>query len=208
MKQRVAIYLRVSTLDQSTELQRHEITAYVHARSWDIFHIYEDKESGTTQKRPALQSMLSAVRARKVDTVICWKLDRLFRSMRDLVTTLHEFQDLGVTFISIKDQIDQTTSTGRLLTHLLGAFAEFEANLIRERVRAGLANAKRKGVKLGRPKTIDIDRVIELRRAGKSLSKIAEIMGVTKSGVSKTLSKLAIEDIEIPQLPKSKMRVE
>ena len=205
---RVAIYLRVSTQDQSTELQHHEITAFVDSRGWQTFCVYEDKLTGTTNKRPALQDLMSAVRNRKVDVVVCWKLDRLFRSLADLVSTLRELEELGVTFISLKDQIDMTTASGRLMTHLLGAFAEFEASLIRERVRAGLLNARRKGVALGRPKTIDTARAVDLRRSGMSLAEIANELGVTKSAVSKTLSKAAREEVEITSLPRSKIAVE
>jgi DNA invertase Pin-like site-specific DNA recombinase len=204
MSKWVAIYLRVSTQDQSTELQRHEITAFVESRGWQIFKVYEDKETGTTSRRAALSEMLAAVRERKVDIVITWKLDRLFRSLKDLITVLHEFHELGVAFVALKDQIDKTTAAGRLMTHLLGAFAEFEASLIRERVRSGLANARRKGVTLGRPKTIDVERVLELRKQGHSLSEIATQLGITKSGVSKTLSKLALQMPEIIDLPRSK----
>ena len=139
----VAIYLRVSTQDQSTEIQRHELISFVGSRGWGEPKVYEDKESGTTIKRPALQQLLTDARARRVDVIVCWKLDRLFRSLGDLVAVLKELEELGVLFISMRDQIDMTTSAGRLMTHLLGAFAEFEASLIRERVRAGLANAKK-----------------------------------------------------------------
>jgi len=204
MGMRVAVYLRVSTLDQSTELQRHEILAFVESRGWSVFKVYEDRESGTRSSRPALDEMRRAVRMRKVDVVICWKLDRLFRSLKDLVSVLHEFNELGVAFIALKDQIDLTTATGRLMTHLLGSFAEFEAALIRDRVRAGLANAKRKGIRLGRPRSIDEDRVRELRRQGHSLSAIAEQIGATESGVSKTLTKLTGQSPEIIDLPRSK----
>ena len=204
MDLRVAIYLRVSTVDQSTEIQQNEITAFVESRGWQIHKTYEDKESGTKANRPALRELLQAVRQRHVDVVVCWKLDRLFRSLKDLVTTLQEFSELGVTFVALRDQIDMTTSSGRLMTHLLGAFAEFEASLIRERVRAGIANAKRKGVRLGRPRSIDTEKVIELRQQGLSLSKIAATMGTTKSGVSKVLSKKALQTPEIIKLQMQK----
>lgn len=203
MNERVAIYLRVSTLDQSTELQRHEITTYINSRGWKAFQYYEDKDSGLKSSRPALNELLRDVRSRKVDIVVCWKLDRLFRSLKNLISTLQEFNELNVSFIALRDQIDMTTATGRLTMHLLGAFAEFEATLIRERVMAGLQNARRKGVKLGRPKLIDSKRVIELRRLGYSLSAISRELGVTKSGVSKTLSKLALQ---VPELVENQIR--
>ncbi len=109
--------------------------------------------------------------------------------MKDLVNTLHELSEIGVEFISLKDQIDMTTSTGRLMTNIIGAFAQFECDLIRSRVNAGLANAKAKGVRLGRPRRIDLYEVKKLRRDGCSLSQIAKRLDVTKSAVSKILSK-------------------
>ena len=99
--------------------------------------------------------MLKDARSKRFDVVLCFKMDRLCRSLRDLVITLQDLTELGVEFVAIKDQIDLTTASGRLMTHLLGAFAEFEASLIRERVMSGLANAKAKGKKLGRPRTIN-----------------------------------------------------
>lgn len=185
---RVAIHVRVSTQDQSVDLQVKELTTYANARGWTIFKIYEDKATGTTGNRPQLKQLMLDAKARKFDLVLCWKLDRFFRSLKELVTALSEFSDLGIQFVSLKDNIDLTTSGGILLMHLLGAFAEFEANLIRERVRAGVAHSKAKGVKWGRPKEIDPDKVFRLRQQGMSLNEIAKTLGISKSGVHKTLS--------------------
>lgn len=149
---RVAIYIRVSTEEQKTDMQRDELLKFAFARNWKG-QIYEDLGvSGTTANRPALKKLLSDVRSRKVDVVLCWKLDRLFRSLKHLVVTLQEFEELGVQFVSLKDNIDLTTSSGRLMMHMLGAFAEFEASLIKERIKSGLASAVSKGKILGRPK--------------------------------------------------------
>lgn len=189
----VAVYLRVSTAIQSTDLQRREIEAYLAARQITAFHIYEDQMSGTTASRPALQELMTDARAGRVELVICWKLDRLFRSLRNLVGTLHEFERLGIGFISIKDQIDLATPSGRLMTHLIAAFAEFEAALIRERVRAGVATARAKGKRLGRPPKITKGLVIEMRKAGMSLRSIAERLGVSKSAVHKVLQEAAVQ---------------
>jgi len=188
---RIAVYLRVSTADQSTELQSREIKAYIAARGWNDVTIYEDAgKSGTNGNRPELKRLLGDVKQRKVDLVICWKLDRLFRSLKDLVATLQEWTELGVEFISLKDQIDLTTSTGRLLMHMLGAFAEFEASLIRERVRAGVQNARAKGKRLGRPRNEkrDDSRIFQLRAEGKSLGQIALELGVSKGLVQRALA--------------------
>jgi DNA invertase Pin-like site-specific DNA recombinase len=185
---RVAIYIRVSTKDQSTALQLSELTQYLDARGWSHRAIYEDVGSGTNSNRAQLRKLLEDANNRTIDLVICWKLDRLFRSLKDLVTTLQNFNDVGVSFISLKDQIDITTASGRLLTHLLAAFGEFEAALIRERVRAGLNEAKRKGIKLGRPRIVNPESVFILRSEGHSMSQISDRLNISKSAVHKTLS--------------------
>jgi putative DNA-invertase from lambdoid prophage Rac len=196
MGKRCGLYLRVSTEDQSNDLQRRELLDYAQARGLAIIRIYEDKATGTNDKRAALNDLYQDARSRKIDTIIVWKLDRLFRSLKHLVAVLSEWQDMGIEFISLKDNIDLTTPQGRLLTHLLGAFGEFEASLIRERVRAGIANAKRKGKRLGRRPVVDRERVLNLRRVGKSLREIAIELSTSKSAVSKILKKAALQVAE------------
>lgn len=184
---KVAIYIRVSTQDQSLDLQRSELTRFANARGWRIHKIYEDKATGTTDKRPQLVQMMNAAKAREFDILLIWKLDRLFRSIKGLVTSIQDLQALGIAFVSLKDQIDLSTPSGRLMTHILGAFAEFEASLIRERVVAGLREARRKGVQLGRPVEIDRAKVLALRSKGKSFGEIALELGCSKAGVFKIL---------------------
>ncbi len=184
---RVAVYARCSTQEQSTELQRREIESYAKARSWNQLTWFEDLASGTSSNRSNLQKLLVEARARRIDVIVVWKLDRFARSLKDLVTLLQEFSELGITFFSLKDQIDLGTSAGRLMMHLIGAFAEFEASLIRERVRAGLNNARAKGRQLGRPRKIDPAKLVELRKSGLSFSQIAKQTGLSKSAVHKTL---------------------
>lgn len=186
---RIGAYLRVSTLDQSTDLQKQELAAYIRARGWAQVTWYEDKASGTKSNRIELQKLLTDARSRKIDLIIVWKLDRWGRSLKDVLCMLQELAELNVEFCSLKDQIDLSTSTGRLLMHLLGAFAEFEASMIRMRVRAGLQAAKKKGRRLGRPCRIDAQRVFFLRQQGFSLGQIGRQVGATKSAVSKILSK-------------------
>lgn len=207
MDKSIGIYLRVSTVGQSTELQCKEIENYLTARGWLNWTIYEDKLTGTTNQRPALKQMINDARARKLDLIVCWKMDRLFRSLKDLVTTLQELSELGVEFVSIKDQIDMTTASGRLMTHLLAAFAEFEAALIKERVNAGITQARRKGIILGRPSVINKNEVMRLRNQGKSLTEIAKQLNTTKSGVSKTLKKLSLQAIENTMIKKPNFAV-
>lgn len=183
----VAIYVRVSTQDQSLDLQKSELTRFAKARGWSIHRIYEDKATGTNDNRPQLKELMRAVSARDVDLVLVWKLDRFARSVKNLLAAIQDFQALGVDFVSLKDNIDLSTPSGRLMCHLLASFAEFEASLIKERVIAGLREAKRKGVQLGRPTEIDRGKVLELKQRGQSLSTIAKAMGCSKAGVFKIL---------------------
>lgn len=192
-EKRIGIYLRVSTKEQSTDLQKTEIMSYLSSRSLcRNVVIYEDKSTGTTKDRTELKRMLLDARSRKIDLIVCWKLDRLFRSLKDLVNTLQELSDIGVEFISLKDNIDMTTASGRLMTHLLAAFSEFEASLIKERVIAGLNNAKTKGIKLGRPKKIDEESILKLRLEGKSITKISNELQISRGAVHKTLKKSSL----------------
>ncbi len=188
----IALYIRTSTIDQNSDLQYRELISFVEARGWHVQKIYEDKCSGTTANRPQLKQLLQDARSRKFDIVCCWKLDRFFRSLSDLTKTLAELSELGIEFISLRDNLDLTTSSGRLMLHVIGAFAEFEASIIKERVRAGIRAAKARGQKLGRPNHIDPSKVIALRSQGHSLSQIAKALGVSKAAVYKILLKLVV----------------
>ena len=193
MSPRIAGYVRISTAHQDSAMQKLELDRYLEARGWATVTLYEDRASGTSMIRPSLHRLLEDARARRFDILVVYKMDRLFRSLKDLVATLSELAELGIQFVSIRDQIDMTTASGRLLTHLLGAFAEFESGLIRERVRAGLEVAKKKGVRLGRPRATSPDQILELRKLGLSLSEIGSRLGVSKSSVSKTLKAMALK---------------
>jgi len=189
---RVGVYARVSTADkgQDTELQLKDLRAFAQAREWQIHEEYVDEGiSGMLAKRPALDRLLKASRQRQIDVVLVWRLDRLGRSLKHLIMILDELQSLGVAFVALHEQIDCTTATGQLMLHLLGAFAEFERALIRERVKAGLAHARTKGQRLGRPcLEIDPARVKSLRQDGNSIRKIAQTLHVSPGSVHKTLN--------------------
>lgn len=185
---RVAIYCRVSTSDQSCELQRSDLLSFAKARGWEVVQVFEEKISGTHTKRPMLKTMLVAASQRKFDAVLVWKLDRFARSLRDLLLMLQTFDEIGITFISLRDNIDLTTSSGRLMMHLLGAFGEFEADLIRERVRAGIRNARAQGKKLGRPCCRNDRQIHALRSSGLSIRQIAASLGTTIGSVQRSLS--------------------
>ncbi len=171
-------------------MQIRDLEAYAKARGWTIRDTYVDEGiSGSQAKRPGLDRLLSACRRRQVDVVLVWRLDRLGRSLKHLIMTLDELQSLGVAFVSLNEQLDCTTATGQLLLHLLGAFAEFERAIIRERVKAGLANARNKGKRLGRPSlAIDPLQVKTLRTTGHSIREIALQLHVSPASVHKTLS--------------------
>jgi DNA invertase Pin-like site-specific DNA recombinase len=150
---RAAIYARVSTLDQEPENQLIELRRYLAARGWEPATEYVDRGvSGSKDRRPAIDQLLRDAKRRKFDVVCCWRLDRLGRNLKHLVTCIEEMHALGVAFVSLGEGIDCTTPAGRLQLHILGALAEFERARIQERVRAGLARARAQGVRLGRPR--------------------------------------------------------
>lgn len=189
MPMRAAIYCRVSTLDQSVEMQREELLAYAKARGFEVVKVYEDQMSGTKANRPALMQMERDAKERKFDCILIWKLDRLFRSLKNLLVLIQAWDECGVKLISLKDGLDLSSAQGVLMMQLLGAFAEFEASFIRMRVRAGIAAARAKGQRFGRKPYIDVGQVLKLRAEGNSLNQIARAIGATKAGVSKALAK-------------------
>jgi DNA invertase Pin-like site-specific DNA recombinase len=195
VKNKVTIaYLRVSTLDQNTDLQESEVKAYLAQRDWLVDSVFlRDQESGLKDSRVAYSELLRLCRTNKVTRIVVWKLDRFSRSLKSLVWALHELNELGVQFVSIRDNFDFCSPSGRLLAHLLGAFAEFEASLIRERVIAGLKHAKAKGKTLGRPKIgIESDQVEELSNAGLRIRNISKELKMSRSVVHRALSQKRI----------------
>lgn len=184
-----AVYVRVSTEKQSTEAQEREISMFLESRGFKNVITYKDEnESGITTSRPALNRLLFDCKQGKVETLIVWKLDRLFRSLIDLITHLKTFRDQGVTFISIKENIDLSTPAGRLMMHMMGAFGEFERELIVTRVKAGLANARAKGIKLGPKYKIDENLrtyAISLKKEGWTYKQISSQIGLKISTIQK-----------------------
>src|SRR3989339_186796 len=149
----VALYSRVSTHDQQTlPIQIEEMRGYAKTRGWIISKEIQDIASGVNE-RPKREELLKAARRREIDAILVWKLDRWGRSVADLITTLNELTELGVSFISLREALDLTTPTGRALAGLLAVFAEFEREILRERVKAGIEQARKKGKPHGRPKT-------------------------------------------------------
>jgi DNA invertase Pin-like site-specific DNA recombinase len=186
---RVAIYARVSTSrDQKPEVQIDELRRYCQARGWEVVgEIVDRGYSGKTDQRPGFKELMVLARTRKIDIVVVVKLDRLFRSLKHIVLTTQEFKDLGVQFVSLRDQIDMTTSAGQLMLHLLAAMAEFELSLGRERTMAGLDHARSKGKRLGRPPTSNVEGIKNLRTAGMSFRNIMKELGCSMGAVNRAL---------------------
>jgi putative DNA-invertase from lambdoid prophage Rac len=177
---RVAIYARVSTNDQNVDLQLTELREYAARRGWAVFSEYCDVGvSGAKASRPQLNRMIQDARRRRFDAIVVWKLDRLGRSLKHLVTTIEDLAAYGVSFIAPRDNLDLSTPTGRLMMHVIGAMAEFERDLIKERVSAGVAAARKRGVRLGRPHTsVSADKVKALRDTGMPWRQVAKKLKV------------------------------
>lgn len=173
---RVGIYARVSTHDQQTlPMQLKQMKEYIRNRNWKLTTEVQEIGSGA-KTRPRREELLKMARRREIDAVLVWKLDRFGRSLADLITTLNELRDIGVTFISLTESLDFSTPSGRAMAGMLSTFAEFERDIIRERVKAGIANAREHGKPNGRPKmeALKQTEIRELRLAGMNNSQIAK----------------------------------
>jgi putative DNA-invertase from lambdoid prophage Rac len=187
---RAALYSRVSTNDQHTlSMQSRNMREYAARRGWSIAMQVREVGSGAAQ-REAREKLLDAARRREIDIVVVWRLDRWGRSVTDLLATLQELEHLGVGFVSLTEALDLTTPSGRAMAGLLAVFAEFEREILRERVRAGLADAKRNGQRLGRPMTagLNADKVRKLHRAGVSKAEIARRLRIGRTSVRRILA--------------------
>ncbi|MHC1947291.1 recombinase family protein [Bradyrhizobium sp. UFLA06-06] len=190
---RVGIYLRVSTDSQTTENQRRELEAVAARSGWEIVGVYEDAGiSGAKgrDKRPGFDRLLKDATARKVDMIAAWSVDRLGRSLQDLVGFLSELQALHCDLYLHQQALDTSTPSGRAMFQMLGVFAEFERGMIRERVNAGLARARARGVKLGRrPVKPAVEaRIRALKAEGMGILKIGKTVGVGTSVVQRVVS--------------------
>ena len=185
---RAALYARVSTLDQEPENQLAELRRYVAARDWVAIEYVDQGVSGAKDRRPALDRLVADAKRRQVDTVVVWRLDRLGRSLKHLVTLLDEFHAVGVGFVSLGEGIDLHTPAGRLQLHILAALAEFERARIAERVAAGLARARRNGTRLGRPEKHVPESVLAPVR-GLSVREAAQRLGVSPTTAYRWLAR-------------------
>jgi DNA invertase Pin-like site-specific DNA recombinase len=184
---RAAIYARVSTLDQEPENQLREVREYCSRRGWTVREFVDQGVSGAKDKRPALERLISDARRRKFDVVICWRLDRLGRNLRHLVTLLDDFNALGISFVSLNEGIDFGTPAGKLQFHILAALSEFERARVVERVRSGMARAKAQGKRFGRPEK-DIPEEVIAPVRGLSVRQAAKRLGVSPATAHRWLS--------------------
>jgi DNA invertase Pin-like site-specific DNA recombinase len=190
-----ALYARVSTNGhgQTVEPQLLELRAYCERRGWKIAGEFIDSGvSGAKERRPELDRLMAEARRRRFDAVIVYRYDRFARSLRHLVNALEEFRALGIDFVSLHEGVDTSTPNGRLIFGIFASIAEFERELIRQRVRSGMAAARARGKRLGRPsKRVDVVRILAMHRADRSIRQIAAEVGCSRSLVHKTLRKSA-----------------
>jgi DNA invertase Pin-like site-specific DNA recombinase len=193
---RIAIYARVSTLKgQDVDMQLVDLQKFSASKDWTIFREYVDKGvSGSKSSRPQLDKLMKDAAAGLFDAVLVWKLDRFGRSVRHLANAIAELQSHNVTFISLKDSIDLSTAQGRLMFSLLSAMAEFERELICERVKAGMENARRKGKHIGRP-SVNILRedIVSLKSTGATWEHVSDVSGCSIS-TAKRAYRITVEN--------------
>jgi DNA invertase Pin-like site-specific DNA recombinase len=184
---KVALYTRVSTGEQKTDLQLMDLKEYVRKRGYTIYNTYEDIISGAAKERKALDQLMDDANKRKFDIVLVWKFDRFARSLKMLVDGLALFQELGIDFISYKENIDTTTSMGKLIFNINSAYAEFERDIIRDRVKAGVKAKREKTGIWGRRKVADKiqTQIQELISQGVSIRQVARQLNSAKGTVQK-----------------------
>jgi DNA invertase Pin-like site-specific DNA recombinase len=177
---RIALYARVSTKDQSCEMQLRDLRTYCAARKLDLVGEYIDVgQSGTKDSRPELNKLMDDARKRQFDAIVVWRFDRFARSTKHLLLALEEFRSLGIQFIAYQENIDTSSPLGQAVFAIVSAVAQLERDLIRERVSAGIRNARENGKKLGRPKcTVNREQDLELKTRGLSLRQIAKKLGI------------------------------
>jgi DNA invertase Pin-like site-specific DNA recombinase len=191
---RTAIYARVSTANngQDSSMQTRELREYCKLRGWKFAGQYVDEGiSGTKDSRPELNKLMADAHRRRFDAVVVWRFDRFARSVSHLLRALETFKALGVEFVSLSEQVDTSTPTGKMVFTVLGAVAELERSLIAERVKAGLRNARAKGKRLGRPRVVvDAARVGVLRTHGRSWREITVEMAISKGSAQRAFCAL------------------
>lgn len=187
---RVGIYTRVSTQEQQTlPMQLDALQKYVKARRWKIVYEVQDIGSGLKERKKR-EELMRAARQREIDAILVWKLDRWGRSLHDLISTLNELSELQVGFVSLTEAVDLTTSIGRAMAGVLAVFAQFERDMLGERVRAGIAQARKRGGRHGRPRTAarHAQKIKQLHAKGLSKSEIARRLSIGRASVIRILA--------------------
>jgi DNA invertase Pin-like site-specific DNA recombinase len=190
---RIGIYARVSTKDQSCEMQLRDLRAYCVARCFSAVTEYVDiGQSGAKDSRPELNRLMDDARKHKLDGILVWRFDRFARSTKHLLTALDEFRSAGIQFISYQENMDTGSPLGQALFTIVAAVAQLERDLIRERVTAGIRNARAAGKQLGRPiRIVDRDEILRLRATGTSVREIAAKLGIGYGTVRKRLAQVS-----------------
>ena len=189
---RVALYVRVSTADQTVANQQRELEAVAQRHGWEVVEVFADQGvSGAKDRRPALDRLRQGIVRKDFDVVAAWSVDRLGRSLQHLLVFLGELKAKGVDLYLHQQGLDTATPAGRALFQMLGVFAEFERAIIIERVHAGLRRARANGTRLGRPRTpVDIGRVVSMRSEGKSIRAVARALKISPMSVGRALAEL------------------
>ena len=194
MKKKAAIYCRVSTQDQNTDMQTNDLRKYALDRGFNIVDEFVDNGiSGSIKKRPALDKLMEDAKKKKFDIVLVWRFDRFARSSRHLVEALHTFKHLGIDFISYNENIDTSSPLGEAIFTIISAMSQLERDIIRERVKAGLKNAKNIGTKLGRPKVkVSASKAKEMQNNGLSVRSIAKELNTSPATISRILNNQSV----------------
>ena len=187
---RVAVYARVSTSDQTTDSQLLDLRRYLFDRGWKLFNEYcENGISGTKSSRPALNQLMNDAKKRRFDVVLVWRFDRFARSTKHLILALEEFRNLGIDFVSYQENIDTRSPLGSAIFTIISAVAQLERDIIAERVKAGLRQAKERGKRIGRPEiSVDEGEIRRLRAGGHSLREIAVQVGISHTKVAQIIA--------------------
>lgn len=196
---KIALYSRVSTDGQDPEVQLQALRAHAAQRNWIIVEEFVDHGySGAKEKRPALDRMMKAAWAGKLQAVLVWRFDRFARSTKHLITALEQFRSLNINFISLQEQFDTATPIGHAMFTIIGAMAQLERDIIRERVKAGLNRARALGIRLGRPVApAQSDEVATLKQQGLSVSEIAKRLRCSRSTVKRRLHEAIASSSEV-----------
>jgi DNA invertase Pin-like site-specific DNA recombinase len=189
-RKRVAIYARVSTVDQSVEPQLLDLRRFVRERDWVVFREYSDQGvSGTKDSRPALDALMEDARKRRFDAVVVWRFDRFARSTRHLILALEEFRHIGLDFLSYQENVDTASPLGSAIFTIISAVAQLERDIIAERVKAGLRRARERGKRLGRPPVgVEPEEALRLKEQGFSTREIAGRLCISKTSVFRLLN--------------------